>query len=79
MLRLRSKKSKIYPSLKKVTIPAQIGGLTKDIVTDVVACDIPMLLSTSFMKEAESTLDFVNDEITMFGEKIKLQQTEFSH
>ena len=77
--RFGSPTSPLYMSSKRVTIPARLGKTNKDIVTDVVECDVPMLLSTPFMKLAKSSLDFVNDVITMFGETIHLQHTSSGH
>ena len=71
--------SPLWMSSKRVTIPARFGSANRDIVTDVIECDVPMLLSTPFMKHAESSLDFCNDEITMFGETIRLQHTSSGH
>ena len=70
---------KSYPSLKKVNIPVNIGGQTGQILTDVVDCEIPLLLSKSSIKAAEGQLDFVNDTITLFGTEIDLQHTSSGH
>ena len=57
--------NKSYPSLKQVTIPANIDNI--EIVVGVIDCEITLLLSKQFMKDADSTLDFVSDCNTMYG------------
>ena len=68
-----------YVSLKQVNIPVDIGGLPAKILTDVVDCEIPLLLSTPSLKAANSQLDFVNDVINMYGRTIPLQHTSSGH
>ena len=53
--------------VKQVIIPANIDNIELEIVADVVNCEIPLFLSKQFMKDADSTLDFVSDCITMYG------------
>ena len=71
--------SKSYLSTHQVSIPANIGDMNINILTDVVECELPLLLSKQFLKDAESNLDFVNDEVTLFGKKIPLQHTSSGH
>ena len=71
--------SKAYPSMKQVNLPANIGGQQGYILTDVVDCEIPLLLSKNSLKTADSQLDFVNDTITMYGKEINLQHTSNGH
>ena len=71
--------SKSYPSLKQVIIPANIDDIEVEIVVDVVDCEIPLLLSKQFMKDADSTLDFVSDCITMYGKRVALMHTSGGH
>ena len=61
--------SKSYPSLiiNQVIIPANIDDIELEIVVDIVDCKIPLLLSKQFMKDADSTPDFVGNCITMYG------------
>ena len=58
--------SKVYHSIKKVNIPINIGGKPGHILTDVVDCEVPLLLSKHSIKEAGGQLDFVKDTITLF-------------
>uniref|UniRef100_A0A7M5XEQ1 Integrase catalytic domain-containing protein n=1 Tax=Clytia hemisphaerica TaxID=252671 RepID=A0A7M5XEQ1_9CNID len=71
--------SQVYQSLKKVNIPINIGGKPGHILTDVVDCEVPLLLSKHSIKEAGGQLDFVKDTITLFGTEIKLQHTSSGH
>ena len=68
-----------YPSLKQVNIPFNIDGMQARILTDVVDCEVPLLLSKQSMKAANSKLDFVNDKVTMFGKDIPLHHTSNGH
>ena len=68
-----------YLSLKQVNLPANIGGTDGHILTDVVDCEIPLLLSKNSLKTADSQLDFVNDTITMYGRPVNLQHTSNGH
>ena len=71
--------SKVYQSIKKVNIPINIGGKPGHILTDVVDCEVPLLLSKHSIKEAGGQLDFVKDTITLFGTEINLQHTSSGH
>ena len=54
-------------SIKKVKIPCYIGGKRCTIETDVVNCNIPLLLSKPAMKKAKMSLNFENDT-ALFGD-----------
>ena len=47
--------------------------------TDIVASDIPLLLSRKSMKNADMTLDFKNDNAFIFGQPTKLFVTKSGH
>ena len=66
-------------SLKQVNIPVSIAGMDTHIRTDVVGCEIPLLLSKGSLKDADAQLDFVNDNITMYGKEINLRHTSNGH
>ena len=53
-----------YQSLKEVNIPVSIAGMDARIQTDVVDCEIPLLLSKGSIKAADAQLDSVNDNST---------------
>ena len=61
------------PSIKKVTLPCYIGGVKSEITTDVVECNVPLLLSKRSMKTAEMVLDFKNDAVNVGGDWINLR------
>ncbi|KAK6187111.1 hypothetical protein SNE40_005204 [Patella caerulea] len=66
-------------SLKNVTIPASIVGVNCDITTEVVDADIPLLLSKTSLKRAETVLDLNNDRAMMFNREIQLNFTSTGH
>ena len=68
-----------FQSSKKVKLPAKIGNKNVQIETDVVEAEIPMLLSKMSMKKADAKLDFVQDSVDMFGERMKLNFTTSGH
>ena len=47
--------------------------------TDIVASDIPLLLSRKSMKKANMTLDFKNDHAVIFDQLIQLIVTKWGH
>ena len=49
------------------------------IETDVVKCDIPLLLSKDAMKKAAMQIDFKADVVKIFGKPIKLFFTSIGH
>ena len=72
-------KGDVVKSLKRVIIPANLGGRNVYITTDVVETDIPLLISRELMKKAEAVLDFNRDTITLFGAEEKLHFTTSGH
>ena len=69
----------VMHSLKQINLPADIADLKVRIKTDVVASDVPFLLSNKSLKAAKSTIDYVHDQLTMFGRCINLQHTSNGH
>ena len=69
----------IVNSNGKVNLPVKIGDLDVNIETDIVSCELPLLLSQSSMKAADAELDFRNDKIKMFGQNIPLNYTASGH
>ncbi|XP_057302644.1 uncharacterized protein LOC130636814 [Hydractinia symbiolongicarpus] len=63
----------------KVKIPCNMAGKECEIVTDIVECDIPLLLSKTAMKKADMKLDLVNDTAEIFGTLVDLQNTTSGH
>ena len=70
---------KTKASLKRVVIPCHIGGLTANITTDVVSCDIPLLLSAKSMKNCNMVWNFEKDSIQIGGKFITLRTTKSGH
>lgn len=66
-------------STENCVIPAIIGNTTCKISTEVVDCDIPLLLSKDSLKKANTVLDLQNDTATMFGKPINLEFTSSGH
>ena len=48
-------------SLCRVNIPCCLAGKTVEICSDVVASELPLLMSKPAMKRASTVLDFISD------------------
>ena len=70
---------KIFHSKGKVNIPATIGNQNVFILTDIVDCEIPLLLSKASMKAANTKLDFASDTVNMYGADVMLNLTSNGH
>ena len=68
-----------FPSLFKAKIPARIGKKNITITTDIVDTPVPLLLSKDAMKSAETSINFKEDTVTMFGKKQEVQVTKSGH
>ena len=66
-------------SMKRVTLPCWIGGMKSTVVTDIVDCNIPLLLRKNSLKKAGMCLDFRNDTISTNGKTIQLRSTSSGH
>ena len=62
-----------------MSLPSVLAGKKVLIETDVVKCDIPLLLSKEAMKKASMQIDFKNDTVIIFGERNKLLLTSTGH
>ena len=62
---------KVY-STKKVQIPAMVAGKMYKIEADIIAEDIPLLLSKNSLKKADAVIDMKNDKAFIFGKEVKL-------
>jgi hypothetical protein len=60
-------------------IPAMLAGRTVTIRTDVVASEIPLLLSKDAMKRARVKLNIMDDTSEILGEKVVLNHTRSGH
>ena len=79
MTKFRFGSGDVIESLKRIVIHADITGKRISIVTDVIDCDILLLLSKDAMKKAQATIDFTNDTVTIFGVTQKLFFTSSGH
>ena len=70
---------KTVVSKRKVTVPCWMGGKQGEVSTDVVHCNIPLLLSRKSMKSQGMVLDFKNDQVSVMGRDIKLKVTKSGH
>ena len=70
---------KLFPALQNVDIPISLGSRNLMLNTDIVASDIPLLLSRKSMKKANMTLDFKNDHAVIFDQSIQLIVTKWGH
>lgn len=66
-------------SLKKIKLPCQLGASSATITTDVVDCEIPLLLSKRSMKKVKMCLDFEKDSAKIQGEHINLKSSASGH
>lgn len=67
------------PSIMRVTLPCVIGGMCGTITTDVVECDIPLLLSRYSMKRAEMIMNFITDQVKVKGTVVDLLTSTSGH
>jgi len=66
-------------SLKKVVLPCYIHGQRCELETDVVECNISLLLSKKAMKKGKVCLDFENDTAVIGGKRLKLGVSTAGH
>ena len=66
-------------SLAKYTLPTKLGGECNEIEVDVIASDIPLLLSKGEMKNLGIMLDMKNDKAIINGKPLFLTTTSAGH
>ena len=66
-------------SQKKVRLPCEVAGTMCYVNTEVVMCDIPLLLSKQSLKKAKAVLDLNKDKVEIFGKVIDLKCTSSGH
>ena len=66
-------------SLMRITLPCWIAGKKGKIITDVVPCNIPLLLSRFTMEQCGFILDFGRRMVIWEGREIKLKLTSTGH
>ena len=69
----------ISKSKGKATIPCWVAGIKGWLETEVVASDIPLLLSRETMETQKFTLNFAERTVTWNGHTIKLKLTSTGH
>lgn len=67
------------PSLRRLILPCMIVGIKCSLQTDVVPCNIPLLLSRAAMKKAAMIVDYGNDNAIFGGRQVKLSLTSSGH
>ena len=66
-------------SSKRLTLPCYIAGKRCSVETDVVKCNIPLLLSKRSMKKANMCLDFGNDTALFANSTVPLRCSTSGH
>ena len=69
----------VIHSLRCVSIPAYIANTDVTISTDVVSCELPLLLSKNAMRLAKTKIDFVGEKVNMFGKEFQVDITSSGH
>ncbi len=67
------------PSLKRVTLPCVIGGMKAEIVTDVVECNIPLLMSGRPVKKVKMIINIATEQVMIQGRIIDLHISGSGH
>ena len=66
-------------SNRRIVLPCHIAGIAGCIKTDVVPCNIPLLLSRAAMKKGKMKMDFDKDVATFMDKNIALATTVSGH
>ena len=69
----------IYVSERKVKFPAMLGTKKVTIESDIIDCELPLLLSKESMKRAETAINFKDDKVSMLGQTLDLKFTTSGH
>ena len=77
--RFRFGDGQIYNSMYSLTIPFYINDQRHFLTTDVVSCDVPLLLSRESMEKANAIIDFQKAELTFLGHCIPVTITDSGH
>ena len=71
--------SEVIKSNELAVIPVQFGSQQIKLMTNVVECDIPLLLSRETLKRAGTEIDFKSDTVVLLGEKIDIVVSKSGH
>ena len=77
--RFRFGDGRTYSSLKCVTFPFYIQGDRHFLTSDVVSCDVPLLLSRESLERANAVIDFQKGELLFLGKVIPVVITRSGH
>ena len=66
-------------SLKRVSLPCKIGGIQVKLATDVVECNIPLLMSHRSMKRGRMIINFGSDQVRIGDKTIDLGVSRSGH
>ena len=70
---------KVMRSEKLVYLPVKLGSKCCTVVSEVVRCDIPLLLSKDSLSKADTVIDLKTHNISMFGKKVPVMSTSNGH
>ena len=77
--RFRFGDGQVYSSLYCITIPFYVNDSRYFLTTDVVSCDVPLLLSRESLEKANAIIDFQKAEVTILGHCIPAVITNSGH
>ena len=69
----------IYTSLFEITLPFYINDTRHFLSTDVVSCDVPLLLSRESLEKANAIINFQSGEVMFLGQQIRVVVTRSGH
>ena len=71
--------SRVFKSIKRITLPCFVGGYRATIETDVVECNLPLLMSVKSMKAAKMRWDFAEERVELQGKSVPLKKSSSNH
>ena len=77
--RFRFGDGEIFSSIKSVTLPIYVDGERHFLVSDIVLCDVPLLLSRESLERAGAIIDFQRGEFLFLGKVIPAVITKSGH
>ena len=70
----------MFQSITIVDIPVMIASVPTMLATGVLDYDIPLLLSKEIMKEANTQIDFnEEDRVYLFGKKVDIKFSSYGY
>ena len=77
--RFRFGDGQVYCSLFAITLPFYINNVRHFLSTDVVSCDVPLLLSRESLEKANAIINFQSGEVTFLDQQIPVIVTRSGH